>query len=173
MRLVHDSGIAAVPEPQEQLLRLLKKARSWWIQMLEGDLTASQLAAQQGVVKTYVSRVIRLNFLSPKIIESILTGQHPANLDAKRLLAMTDLPLAWSRTGKRKRRVGAASHLWGASARPTKTKRVPGKRPAEKTAAKASVDLVLPFSEVPNRPPNRAELRAFEACLAENVELSD
>jgi len=96
MRLVHDSGLAAVPEPQEPLVRLLKKARSWWKQMLEDDLTGSQLAAQQGVVKTYVSRVIRLNFLAPRIIDSILTGQHPANLDAKRLLAMTDLPLAWS-----------------------------------------------------------------------------
>ena len=42
-----------------------------------------------------VSRVIRLNFLAPSIVESFLAGNQPAALDAKRLLALRDLALAW------------------------------------------------------------------------------
>jgi site-specific DNA recombinase len=42
-----------------------------------------------------VSRVIRLNFVAPSIVESILAGNQPAALDAKRLLALRDLALAW------------------------------------------------------------------------------
>ena len=60
---------------------------------------SSQLGAHHGVTKTYVSRVIRLNFLAPQIVESIIAGTQPVALDAKRLLALHDLPLAWSEQG--------------------------------------------------------------------------
>jgi site-specific DNA recombinase len=96
MRLVHDNGRAAVPEPHEHLERLFRKAMSWWREMVEGKLTVTQMASNHAVSKTYVSRVVRLNFLAPKIVESILAGNQPAMLDAKKLLTMHDLALDWS-----------------------------------------------------------------------------
>jgi site-specific DNA recombinase len=89
-----------VPVAQDHLVKLLAKGRLWWGEMLEHNLTGTELAARHGVTKTYVSRVVRLNFLAPRIVEAILTGQHLANLDAKRLLTMHDLPLAWSKQEK-------------------------------------------------------------------------
>ncbi len=100
VRLIHENGSAAsAVEPQEHLVRLLAKARSWWGEMIESGMSASQLGAHHGVTKTYVSRVIRLNFLAPQVVESIIAGRQPVALDAKRLLALHDLPLAWSEQG--------------------------------------------------------------------------
>lgn len=97
VRLVHENGKAAVAsEPQDHLVRLLSKARSWWGELVENDLTASDLARRHGVTPSYVSRIIRLNFLALGIIETILAGEQPATLDARTLLALHDLPLDWS-----------------------------------------------------------------------------
>ncbi len=96
VKLVHDNGRAAVSAPQEHLIRLLTKARTWWSEMQESGMTAKQLGARHGVTGTYIGRVVRLNFLAPSIAESILAGNQPARLDAKRLLALRDLPLKWS-----------------------------------------------------------------------------
>ena len=95
VKLVHDSGRAAVQEPQEHLMRLLAKARTWWSEMQESGMNAKQLGARHCVTGTYIGRVVRLNFLAPSITESILAGNQPARLDAKRLLALRDLALAW------------------------------------------------------------------------------
>lgn len=38
--------------------------------------------------------MIRINFLSPRIVEAILDGTHPVNLTA-RWLRRNDLPLDW------------------------------------------------------------------------------
>ena len=58
-------------------------------------MNANQLGARHGVTGTYIGRVVRLNFLAPSITESILAGNQPAALDAKRLLSLRDLALAW------------------------------------------------------------------------------
>jgi site-specific DNA recombinase len=95
VKLVHDNGRAAVQEPKEHLIRLLAKARTWWKELQESGMNAKQLGAKHGVTGTYIGRVVRLNFLAPSIAESILAGNQPAALDAKRLLALRDLALAW------------------------------------------------------------------------------
>ena len=64
--------------------------------MLDRRLTVSALAREQQVTSSYASRVVRLNFLAPKIVEAIATGKQPIDLDAKKLLGLSDLPLAWS-----------------------------------------------------------------------------
>ena len=44
---------------------------------------------------SYVSRVLRLAFLAPDIVEAILGGRHPVELTAERVLVHEDLPLNW------------------------------------------------------------------------------
>jgi hypothetical protein len=63
--------------------------------MLEDNLSVSELAQRHGVDKSYVSRVIRLRFLSPKLVEQILAGEQLPSLNARRLLALREVPLDW------------------------------------------------------------------------------
>ena len=97
MRLVQDNGrTAGASKPQRHLIKLLHLARSWWKELASGGITAAELARRDGVNKSYVSRVVRLNFLAPEIVEAILAGTQPAALDAKTMLGLHDLPLSWS-----------------------------------------------------------------------------
>lgn len=97
VRLIQDGlSKSAEGEPQEHLLKLIHRARDWWQTMLDQKLTISALAREQQVTSSYVSRVVRLNFLAPKIVEAIVAGEQPIDLDAKRLLGFSDLPSSWS-----------------------------------------------------------------------------
>ncbi|MEO6624493.1 MAG: recombinase family protein [Burkholderiaceae bacterium] len=83
------------PVPQAHLVRLIALGSRWWREMIQGGITVSELAERHNVDKSYVTRVVRANFLAPKVVEQILAGAHPASLDAKRLLALNNLPLEW------------------------------------------------------------------------------
>ncbi len=55
--------------------------------------TLEDLARAKGVHATYVSRVLRLTLLAPEIVEAILDGRQPAELQLDDLLK--GFPLAW------------------------------------------------------------------------------
>jgi len=57
--------------------------------------TIAQVAAVRCVHRADVSRILPLVFLSPKIVEAILLGRQPADLLARHLARLIDLPLAW------------------------------------------------------------------------------
>ena len=68
--------------------------------MLDRKLTVSALARGQQMTSSYASRVVRLNFLAPKVVEALVTGKQPIDLDAKKLLDLRDLPLSWKEQEK-------------------------------------------------------------------------
>ena len=45
---------------------------------------------------SYVTRVVRLAFLAPAIVDDVLAGRQAATLDAKRLAFTADLPSGWA-----------------------------------------------------------------------------
>jgi hypothetical protein len=53
------------------------------------------LAKQEGVSRSYFTRVVRLSYLAPDITEAILDGRQPRDLTAQKLLAHSRLPLGW------------------------------------------------------------------------------
>jgi hypothetical protein len=57
--------------------------------------TIEDLARVKGVAPSYVSRVLRLTLLAPEIVEAILDGRQPAELQLDDLL--TGFPLEWER----------------------------------------------------------------------------
>ncbi len=59
------------------------------------DLGIGDIAESQGVHHSYVSRLIRLAFLSPEITEAILDGRQPLGLTATKLMQDSRLPLEW------------------------------------------------------------------------------
>ena len=56
--------------------------------------TLEDLARAKGVAPSYVSRVLRLTLLAPEIVEAILDGRQPAELQLDDLLE--GFPLEWA-----------------------------------------------------------------------------
>ncbi len=48
-----------------------------------------------GVGSSYFTRILRLSFLAPDIVQAILRNGHPIDLTAKRLANDTRLPIGW------------------------------------------------------------------------------
>jgi len=61
----------------------------------------SSLSEPSAFALTAPSRVIRLGFLAPKIIEQILAGEQAIELDARTLLRLHTLPLSWEEQERR------------------------------------------------------------------------
>jgi DNA invertase Pin-like site-specific DNA recombinase len=78
------------------LLRLLVRAHGICMCLLQDpSLTLKGIAAEEGVSSSYVTRLLRLAFLAPDIVTAILSGRHPPQLTANRLMDDTRLPLEW------------------------------------------------------------------------------
>lgn len=62
----------------EKLLKALGRAYRWHKMIVTGKYqSASELAADEDINKSYLQRMIRIMLLSPKIIDAILNGQQP------------------------------------------------------------------------------------------------
>ena len=101
MRLVQDNGARLVSEPDRSMIKLLVKARGWWAQLRTGDIDVKQLAAREGVNPSYVTRVLRLAFLSPTVIDGILVGATLSGVDAAALTATDAIPGSWDEQERR------------------------------------------------------------------------
>jgi hypothetical protein len=78
------------------MVKALARAFRWRRMLDEGaHATVEDLAKAKGVASSYVSRVLRLTLLAPGIVEAILDGRQPAELQLDVLLA--GFPLEWER----------------------------------------------------------------------------
>jgi hypothetical protein len=86
---------------------LLVRANAIRDQLLaDRSLTFEDIAKSEGVVPSYATRLFRLTILAPDIVSAILSGRHPPELTARRLMDDTRLPLDWN---DQRRRLGFAS----------------------------------------------------------------
>lgn len=85
------------PKPDRSLLRLLGQAHRFREMLLRGDgSTIIELAEEAGVTPSWFSRIVRLGFLSPRIVTAIVDGTQPLELSADRLLKAGPVSSAWS-----------------------------------------------------------------------------
>jgi site-specific DNA recombinase len=99
MRMVIDDGSESA-NVDPGLVRLLLRAHAIRDRLLEEpSLPLKEIAAEEGVSSSYVTRLLRLAFLAPDIVTAILNGRHPPQLTANRLMDDTRLPL--DRTAQR------------------------------------------------------------------------
>jgi len=84
-RLVTNDGVMSDPPKDQTLVRLIVQARGWWVELRRGEITVSQLARREGLGKSYVSRVVRLAFLAPSVIDAALAGRLLAHVDTGKL----------------------------------------------------------------------------------------
>ena len=76
------------------MVKALARAFRWRRMLDEGvHATLDDLARAKGIAPSYVSRVLRLTLLAPDIVEVILDGRQPANLQLDGLLE--GFPLQW------------------------------------------------------------------------------
>ena len=84
------------PQPDPGLIALVADARRWARELLEGQVSSIQeITEREGLRSGSVSRVLPLAWLAPDISTAILHGCQPANLTAKSLRSLPDLPLTW------------------------------------------------------------------------------
>lgn len=96
VRLIQCNGRSPVQQrPNREMVSHLLQARSWWAELKRGDVRVADIARREGVNDSWVSRMVRLNFLAPAVVEAILDGSL-SEQTGPNLLRHPSLPLAWS-----------------------------------------------------------------------------
>ena len=97
MKFVIQGNSKASPKADAALLKLIARAHCWFDNLVSGRAASMvEIGKREKVGKRYVSRIIRLAFLSPNIVEQIVKGCQPPELTSESLLKdRTQLPLCW------------------------------------------------------------------------------
>ena len=90
------------PEPvrstqrDERLVELIADAHAARTLLLASPgESIDRIASAQGRCRTQFARLIKLSYLAPDIVATILEGRQPARLDRRALMAI-DLPVGWA-----------------------------------------------------------------------------
>ena len=95
MALLVGSTIAA-DRSDPSLVRLVAKAwalREALVMSNAPSLTA--FAQTQGISQSYATRLVRLAWLAPDIVEAIVEGRQPSTVTASALMRNTRIPTDW------------------------------------------------------------------------------
>ncbi|MEO5375534.1 MAG: hypothetical protein H7840_14905, partial [Alphaproteobacteria bacterium] len=80
----------------ETLLKALARARHWSRQIETGRCaSAKAIAEAENINHSYVTRILRLSFLAPDIVESIVKGRQPKGFELAAL--MGEFPAEWEK----------------------------------------------------------------------------
>ena len=94
--IVRAPGTPVNRKPDSKLIALISKAHKWFEKLTSGRYDSIKAIAQdEKVTPSYVTHVIYLAFLDPGIVQRILSGDHPLELSADRLIRMVPLPESW------------------------------------------------------------------------------
>ncbi len=86
----------AAARPDMRLIKLLLRARRFNATLAAGEgVPFAALTQREGVSRSYFTRLVRLSYLAPDLIQAILEGRQPRDLTAQKLLEHSRLPLAW------------------------------------------------------------------------------
>lgn len=95
-RLVITDRGSRSSEPDPNLLSLLTQAQKWHDQLTQGECKSiREIARKARMDEGDVSRIFRLAFLSPEIVEAIVGGKQPLELTAEKLKRMPKIDLCW------------------------------------------------------------------------------
>lgn len=80
------------------LVKALGRAHRWWNTLRDDTrLTVEDIAKQEGMTASYITRIMRLVFLDPAMTEAILRGKHPADMDLAKLTGFPPIPIEWAK----------------------------------------------------------------------------
>jgi len=96
LKLVIEGAAQRHAKLDPTLIKVIARAHAWVDHLTSGRLrSVKDLAENQGLTGSYVTRVMLLAFLAPDIVEAILQGKQPPHLTAQTLLRGIELPLSW------------------------------------------------------------------------------
>jgi site-specific DNA recombinase len=95
MRLIQSNGGSALSAPRTSLVTQLIRARRWWAQIRSGEMDIKTLGRLEGVQDAYITRVMRLAFLSPAVVDAILNGSVRPSVDIALLTAPGAISPDW------------------------------------------------------------------------------
>ena len=72
---------------------------NWVLARGDGNATVAELAAAIGLDKSYVSKVLRLTLLAPKLVDAIVWGAEPEGLSVEQLLKPFPSGVGWINAG--------------------------------------------------------------------------
>ncbi len=76
------------------MVKLLARGHRWHRKLFDGThASIEDMAKSENISPSFVSRILRLAYLSPTVIEAILDGKDPAQLTMKDL--MEPFPMEW------------------------------------------------------------------------------
>jgi hypothetical protein len=85
----------AIAHPKPSLIKAMARAHGWYEKVVQkNSLDMRSLAQQVGLTIRYVGKVFRCALLAPDIIESILEGRQPHDLNFEKLCQ--HVPLSWA-----------------------------------------------------------------------------
>ena len=78
------------------MVKLIARGHRWHRKLFDGThASIEDLAKSENISPSFVSRILRLAYLSPTLVEAILDGKYPAHLTMKDL--MEPFPMEWER----------------------------------------------------------------------------
>ncbi len=98
MRLVllGDDQEESLPEPDPGLIKAIAKAQTWARQLISGEaVSITEIAQLERTSRPHASRLLNLAFLAPDIVEAILDGRQPTEVNVEVLTKTQRLPLSW------------------------------------------------------------------------------
>ena len=82
-------------QTDDTLVKALARAFRWKRMLESGEFaTISDLAKRDGIAAPYLTRLFRLAFLAPDVVEAILEGRHPKGVTLQSLRGQ--LPDEWT-----------------------------------------------------------------------------
>jgi len=97
LRLIRTERRLSTARADLAMLKTVARAYHWSQDLLSGRVrSVEEIAEREQVGPCYVTRLLRLAFLAPKIVEGIAAGTQPYDLTAEALAERVDLPPFWS-----------------------------------------------------------------------------
>ncbi|WP_140987084.1 recombinase family protein [Asticcacaulis tiandongensis] len=97
LRLVLNAATSPTLNKDDTLIRNVARGHVWFRQWLTGEVrTIKDIAEREGLGREYVADVMHLAFLSPEMVQSILEGKQPQELNSRKLLSKDAIPLSWA-----------------------------------------------------------------------------
>jgi site-specific DNA recombinase len=74
---------------------LAEASKAQQLVLASPELSLNQLGKREGRCRTHLAKLLRLSWLSPRIVEAIAAGRQPASLTSRALLS-AEFPIEWS-----------------------------------------------------------------------------
>jgi site-specific DNA recombinase len=99
-RVVPPRGDSSKGRRIPSLVKAIARARNWYERIVSGEIeTIGSLEEAAGLTRTYIMRIMQCAYLSPQVIERILSGNHHSSLSLRHFL--NDVPLDWQEQERR------------------------------------------------------------------------